>query len=230
MFRPAMTLPSDRFLQCALDVGTEDVNRLRPDKNTAVDEESGCTPHAVAPAVLQVLCDDMRLPTRVEALIEAPGIEADFRRIPLQTADTERGAVREESVVILPELPLVEGAFGSLRGLGRISVGLDDGEIPHDVLDPIPVLFNDQGIGSPEVARAERALIVCELHYGHCRIRRATVGPLMADEIGRRSPVATSSAHRRRAVALRAGLALRSRQADPQPQAESKGGDQRRPY
>ncbi len=139
----------------------------------------------------------------------------------------------EEHVVVFPEPALVESAFGRLRRLRRIPMNLNKREVANHVLDSVTVFLKKLGVRLLEMARAEGALVVRELHDGHWRVRRATKRTRLAREVrGRGAPgsILAVTGGRQEAFALVAdvtpALGLTRRQANAEGEGDRQAPDQ----
>src|SRR5262245_60724887 len=102
----------------------ESLVRLRPQDEPPVDEERRRGGNAVTLRLRRVLLDLGAVASRLQALVEEGGVEAKGGRALLEVGVLQLVLVAEEHVVHRPELALVVGAGGRLRGPGRVGMDL----------------------------------------------------------------------------------------------------------
>src|SRR5919108_3351401 len=107
----------------------------------------------------------------VNALLEGCHVQPYFLRIGLELLRAGFWRVREERVVISPELPLVMGAPGRLMSLPRRGVEVVDRIIPEDELNLVAVLRFELPEGRQHPL-TDGAVKVRELDDCHRRRRR----------------------------------------------------------
>ena len=108
---------------------------------------------------------------RVEAGVEARRVEPDGRRVLLQIRQREALLVREQAIVIRPELALLVGALARLGRRPRVLV-IGQRVFPIDEMNPVAVGVEDLLEGRTDPL-TERSLKVAEVDHLHRRARRS---------------------------------------------------------
>src|SRR5438552_14129017 len=93
-------------LEFFVDDAFEGFERLRAGEDAAVDEERRCARHAGGVAVLDVGIDDALVFVRVDADVEAAGVEAQLGGALFQIGVAELARVRKQPIVVRPEFAL----------------------------------------------------------------------------------------------------------------------------
>jgi hypothetical protein len=105
-----------------VDDHPERVEGLRAREEPAVDEECGGGVHANRTPLSGVRLDRRTELARVETLSERRGVEVEVRRELAVRGRRKSALVLEDPIVVLPELSLLVGAEGGLRG--RLGLGM----------------------------------------------------------------------------------------------------------
>ncbi len=137
-------------------------------------EEGRRPPNAGPLSLFQVLTDSRGIFSFFETLSESREIQSEPLSVPKKVLHGERPLIGEELSVHLPELALLARAPGRFGCLERIAV-IRQRKIPHDIanLSRLNVFSFDLRPRLPDVARAERSLIIGELHKQELRRRIA---------------------------------------------------------
>ena len=139
--------------------------------HAAVDEEGRRAVDAGVVAHRDVLFDHRGILVRVETGIEPRGVEADLDRVLFEIRDAQPLLVREQPIVVRPELSLLVGA---LPGLGCVLGVLVVRQRIFAVNEMYPIAVGGEDLFEGRTdPLAERSLKVGKLDHLHRRARRS---------------------------------------------------------